>query len=409
VSEYPSDWDVIELGRIGTWLSGGTPSTANPAYWDGEIPWISAASLKSMEIFDSDRKVSELGARSGTSRVPPGTIVFVVRGMSLKSEFRVGITAREVTFGQDCKAILAGPGVNPRFLVYCLKAKQNEILVMVDEAGHGTGRLPTRQLANLRIGVPAESEQRRIVAVLDSVDESIRSVERFIAKLECLRKEFLGGALGAGLGGLAAGWRSVKLGELLDGRPRNGYSPKPSSSFSGVYMLGLGCLTANGFSATQLKYAPDGDPLIGRAMLAEGDLLISRANTRELVGMVGRYEDVGSPCIYPDLMMRLRVGGEVRAEFLELVLRSDHCRRQIQARASGTSESMVKISSEVVMDLAVRVPPLDVQLRIVEKYEALTVAVDSARSERVKLCALRWALANDLLTGQKRIGVDAII
>ena len=45
----------LALADAGKWLSGGTPSTEEPGYWGGSTPWISAASLKSVFLFDSDR------------------------------------------------------------------------------------------------------------------------------------------------------------------------------------------------------------------------------------------------------------------------------------------------------------------------------------------------------------------
>ncbi|MFS8096174.1 restriction endonuclease subunit S [Lentzea alba] len=194
-------------------------------------------------------------------------------------------------------------------------------------------------------------------------------------------------------------WNETTVGEVLVERPKNGYSPKPSDSFSGVYMLGLGCLTDEGFNPVQLKYAPSGDPFVERAILADGDLLISRANTRVLVGMVGRYFDIGHPCIYPDLMMRLQVDSVVRPEFLELLLRSARCRRQIQALASGTSESMVKISSETVMGIKIAIPEIDEQDRIVDALTLVDESVRSMEFEVAKLRRIKAAMVDDLLTG----------
>src|SRR5580698_654005 len=98
MGDVPAGWRSMRLKDTGTWLSGGTPSTDDPRYWDGDIPWISAASLKDFRISRSDRCVTRLGALSGTCLVPQGTVLFVVRGMSLKTEFRVGVTERQVTF-----------------------------------------------------------------------------------------------------------------------------------------------------------------------------------------------------------------------------------------------------------------------------------------------------------------------
>ncbi|MFI1048967.1 restriction endonuclease subunit S [Streptomyces griseoruber] len=156
-----AEWESTSLGETARWYSGGTPNTGVPEYWGGEIPWISASSLKSPWIRDSDRRVTELGSRSGTRIVSPDTILFVVRGMSLTTEFRVGITRREVAFGQDCKALVANSGNDPKTLFLAIKFREREILNMVDLAGHGTGRLVTDRLASLPVQLPKSADSAR--------------------------------------------------------------------------------------------------------------------------------------------------------------------------------------------------------------------------------------------------------
>jgi len=132
---------------------------------------------------------------------------------------------------------------------------------------------------------------------------------------------------------------------------------------------------------------------------------MSRANTRDLVGHVGRFRDIGIPCIYPDLMMRLTPNDSVRSDFLELVLSSPLVRRQIQARAVGTSASMVKISSAIVIDLEVRLPDLAEQDHILRIVSSADAALGAARHERKKRLALKQGLMEDLLTGRVRVKV----
>lgn len=153
-SAVEQGWRETALSDTAKWMSGGTPTTSEPSYWDGDIPWISASSLKSPWLDDSERKVTQLGADNGTRLVPAGTIIFVVRGMSLTSEFRVGLTQREVAFGQDCKALVPYPGIDPVVLLLALRSRTQEILGLVDTAGHGTGRLGTDRIEKLRVRLP---------------------------------------------------------------------------------------------------------------------------------------------------------------------------------------------------------------------------------------------------------------
>ncbi|MFQ3558889.1 restriction endonuclease subunit S [Streptomyces gramineus] len=162
----------------------------------------------------------------------------------------------------------------------------------------------------------------------------------------------------------------VRLGSVLETPPKNGYSPKDVPEWTGLKALGLGCLTPRGFAPSQLKNVPD-SVMARRFTLADGDLLMSRANTRELVGLAGRFTQIGAACIYPDLMMRLRPRAEqCLPGYLEIVLRSATVRRAVQAGARGTSESMVKISASLVEDLRIPLPPLSEQRDIVAAHEA---------------------------------------
>ncbi|MDA5146493.1 restriction endonuclease subunit S [Streptomyces sp. AD681] len=147
-------WSESALKDTAKWLSGGTPRTSEPSYWGGDIPWISAASLKTPWLYTSERSVTELGVQNGTRLVPKGAILFVVRGMSLTTEFRVGIAQREVAFGQDCKALIPHASIDPVTLFLAIRAQSPKILGMVDLAGHGTGRLVTERVANLRVRLP---------------------------------------------------------------------------------------------------------------------------------------------------------------------------------------------------------------------------------------------------------------
>ncbi len=154
----------LPLRDAGTWLSGGTPSTSSPDFWDGELPWISAASLKDFFIWNSERRLSAAGVEAATNIVPEGSLLMIVRGMSLKTEFRFGVAQRRVAFGQDCKAII--PKIPSSMLALALRASRHDILKLVDEAGHGTGRLSTDLLTEYEIEVPDDASVTRTLDAL---------------------------------------------------------------------------------------------------------------------------------------------------------------------------------------------------------------------------------------------------
>jgi type I restriction enzyme S subunit len=403
MTEYPPDWDVAELGSIGLWMSGGTPSTSSPVYWDGHIPWISATSLKSFDIRESERKVTELGANSGTRRVPAGTVIFVVRGMSLKTEFRVGVTSREVTFGQDCKAIRTPVGVNSRFLAYALKANEDEILSMVDEAGHGTGRLPTKQLAQLRIGLPQEIEQEQILEVLDSADESIRSTERLIGKLEQVKRasfqDFLFGTSRASvqctvrrLGEIASISGGVTLGKNLVGP---GTIELPYLRVANV---------KDGFIDTSdLRNVRILETEVDRYGLRAGDVLMTEGGDFDKLGRGAVWDGRIAACLHQNHIFRVRCDvRQILPDFLSIYSGSPFGRRWF-VNVSKQTTNLASISLTQLQSFPVPCPAVADQDSIVRYLSVVQARLKGCLDEVAKLRAARQGLMDDLLTGHVRV------
>ena len=177
----------LALGDAGKWLSGGTPSTEDATLWNGDFPWISAASLKSFHVAVSDRLLTNAGRQRVTNVVPAGTVLLVVRGMSLKSELRMGVAQRPVAFGQDVKAII--PTVVPSaLLATAVYSARDDILELVDEAGHGTGRLQWDLLSAFPIAIP---DDERLGPLLDALLARAAAASAETRKLAELRDALL--------------------------------------------------------------------------------------------------------------------------------------------------------------------------------------------------------------------------
>jgi len=232
-------WDAVPLGECATWMSGGTPSTSQPMYWGGDIPWITSSSLRGFFIRDSERRVTELGLANGTRLVPPNTTIFVVRGMSLQKEWRVGITTRAMAFGQDCKALIPDDRFDPLFFAFATRAVSDQVLQLVERAGHGTGRLATGALQDVEIPLPPVSEQRAIAHALQTAYRASEASEQVIAGTKELKKSLMRHLFTYGVdvesqtkevdfGEVRSEWRMVPLGELST--VVRGSSPRPKGN-----------------------------------------------------------------------------------------------------------------------------------------------------------------------------------
>lgn len=179
-----SEWEEEPLGSIARFTSGGTPSKRKPQYWNGDVPWISGASLRGPRLRFSDRNVTEAAVGNGTRIAPKGSVLLLVRGMALHKEIRVGQAMRALAFNQDVKCLIPRAGVNATFLLYALEGRRRELLGTVQASGHGTGVLATDRLEAMHLAIPGSPTQRRIVAIVSAIDDLIENNRRRVEVLE---------------------------------------------------------------------------------------------------------------------------------------------------------------------------------------------------------------------------------
>src|SRR5579875_1029168 len=178
----------IRLGEVTEMLSGGTPSKARSDYWSGDIPWVSAKDMKQRRLVDAEDHITTSGLANGSKLAPANATLILVRGMTLLDDIPICSLSREVAFNQDVKAIVPKRVIEPRYLTYALLAAKPQLLSMVQEAGHGTGTLPTDRLKNLEIPLPTKSEQCAVTEILGGLDDKIELNRRMNETLEAMAR-----------------------------------------------------------------------------------------------------------------------------------------------------------------------------------------------------------------------------
>lgn len=257
--------------------------------------------------------------------------------------------------------------------------------------------------------VPPFNEQRRIAdkldAVLARVDACRDRLERVPAILKRFRQSVLAGATSGKLtedwrqsNPSAPAWRSGKLESLLEGKPRNGFSPRSVDHETPVKTLTLTATTSGTFLPQHFKYVDVTVPESSHLWLQPGDILIQRANTLEYVGVSAIYDGPPSGFIYPDLMMKCRANDEVLTEFLHLVLLSEPVRGYLRKNATGTAGNMPKINQKTVLSAPVVWPSVEEQREIVRRAAALFEYADRVDARFGVALSLTSRLTPALLT-----------
>ena len=285
-------WRELTLGDCVTLQSGGTPSKANAAYWSGPVPWVSAKDMTTLRLQDTEDHVSVEAIGNGTRLVQKGTLLAVVRGMSLAKEFRIVEVQRPMAFNQDVKAIIPRDGVDSRFILYSLLARREYVLGIADEAAHGTKRLQTDRFLAVPVSLPNLPMQRHIASILSAYDDLIENNTRRIAILEemarriyeewFVRFRFPGHdqvqKVASELGLIPEGWRVGSLGEAA---AINARSIRPADAPLEILYIDIASVVPGAITQKQ-PYRFSEAPGRARRVVGHGDVIWScvRPNRR---------------------------------------------------------------------------------------------------------------------------------
>ncbi len=185
---FTDDWEQRKLGEIATIVGGGTPSTKNPEYWDGDINWYSPAEIGN-QIYakKSERQITELGLKKSSAKLlPVGTVLFTSRAGIGKT----AILNKEACTNQGFQSII------PRSKMlnsYFLFSRTNSLKQYGETMGSGSTfvEVSGKQMSKMPLFIPNINEQSKIAKLFQSLDRTITLHEEKHRQLEQLKKALL--------------------------------------------------------------------------------------------------------------------------------------------------------------------------------------------------------------------------
>ena len=188
-------------------ISGGTPSTLNPDYWNGKIPWMRSAWIKGRYVNSGEKYITEDGMNdSAANLVPKGSLLVATR-VSLGN---ITINNIDMAISQDLTGVVIDKSTaDKEFLYWALLQFSN----ITKGFGQGTAILGIlrEDLEHLKVALPPLSEQQKIASILSNVDSLIQQTQKIIEQTRRLRKGLMQGLLTKGIG--HARFKTVNLGE----------------------------------------------------------------------------------------------------------------------------------------------------------------------------------------------------
>ena len=186
-------WPVMNLGKVCRFMTGGTPSTKHPEYYeDGDIHWIVSGDIHQGEIFDCKKSITKAGMNNSPAKFLPVNSVLIALNGQGKTRGTVALLRCEATCNQS---VVSMAPINDEQLDYyylfvvlrSMYQKLRNITGDKDRAGLNIGLLK-----EVEIPLPPLEEQKRIAAILDKADALRRKRQQVIDLTDqLLRSVFL--------------------------------------------------------------------------------------------------------------------------------------------------------------------------------------------------------------------------
>lgn len=403
LGEVPEHWETCALKRVVSMKSGDTITSENIKE-SGDFPVFGGNGLRGYTNSYTHHGTYALIGRQGALC---GNINYA-KGKFWASEHAVVVSPIQPVETFWLGELLRSMNLNQ----YSVSAAQPGLSVEI--------------VGNLRIPFPPATEQQKIAAFLDretaKIDALIAEQQRLIELLKEKRQAVISHAVTKGLnpdapmkdsgiewlGEVPVNW-NLKRVKHITRSIEQGWSPQcesyPVETQEEWGVLKVGCVNGGFFKSSENKALPahlDPLPELG---ISKNDLIISRANTRELVGSAAVSEHDFPNLLLCDKLYRIRLKGEICSPtFLCLYLGASKVRGQIELQATGASSSMLNIGQSTILALEIALPSIEEQFAITTFLDRETAKLDTLTAEAQRGIELlkerRTALISAAVTGK---------
>lgn len=424
LGEVPEHWGVMRLSRKLEKMP--CYGVLVPEYVDEGVPMLRITDIEDgLTSRDNLKKIStRLSAEYSRTLLEEGDIALAVVG-TIGRSLIVDEQLAGCNLSRAVAKVRTDKDLSSRMLRWIFESllfKRFTDLVCV---GTAQRVLNMNTLASFYIAIPSTPEQLSIDLFLDrettKIDALIAEQQRLIELLQEKRQAVISHAVTKGLnpnapmkesgvewlGEVPEHW-SIKQIKHLYISIEQGWSPQcenEPSEGDAPGVLKVGCVNGGLFRPNENKKLPLELAPVPKYSIKRSDLLVSRANTKELVGSAAvAGEDF--PWLYIcDKLYRITIKPESStSNYVAIYLASSEARGQIELGASGASPSMQNISQSVLLDLPVPLPQLEEQESIRNAITMQCDQIDQLTGKAIEAIRLfqerRSALISAAVTGQ---------
>ena len=288
---FTDPWEQRQLGElVTTTIGGGTPSTSNPAYWDGEIPWIQSSNVLEDTLFDVDipKAITQKGLEESAAQIVPENSIAVVTHVGVGKLIYLPF---QYSTSQDFISLCGLKG-DARYTCYALWKRLQEDLHIVQ--GSAIKGITKEDLLEKNLPMPSVEEQAQIGVLFSQLDNLITLHQRKYDKLVIFKKSMLEKMFPKDgesvpeirFAGFTDPWEQRKLGELAltysGGTPSAGNSAYYGGEIPFIRSAEIDCdstelsLTVAGLNNSSAKLVDKGMVLYAMYGATSGEVAISK-------------------------------------------------------------------------------------------------------------------------------------
>ena len=408
----PDDWEVKSLGEVATIVGGGTPSTLNSAYWNGDIQWFTPAELSDSKkyVSKSERTITERGLKESSAKLlPKGTVLLTTRAS-------IGITAileNPASTNQGFQSLIAKNNCCSEFLYYVIPLIKDEMLSRA--SGSTFAEISAKKLSTITFQLPPLPEQQRIAKALSDVDALISTTEKLIQKKKNIKQGAMQNLLTGKkrlpdftkssnykqteIGLIPEDWEVKEFGDYAS--IVRGGSPRPIQNFLTTNSDGINWIKIGDVKPEDKYIVSTEEKIIreGKTRSREvhkGDFILSNSMS------FGRpYILQIDGCIHDGWLAIQNYQDIFDTDFLYYLLGSDEIFKQYIEMAAGSS--VQNLNKEKVAKLLVPIFDKKEQTAIANVLSSMDKEIETLNTKLEKYRNLKTAMMQQLLTGKIRL------
>ena len=261
--------------------------------------------------------------------------------------------------------------LDPRYLFHWVRTPHFVSAMVKVATGATYPAVSDAKVKDSLIPLQSLAEQKHIVAILDAAEALQVKRRASIAQIDLLVQAMFSDMFGNPVVN-PKGWDEYHFADVID-RLEGGKNVLPSEGPSDYRILKVSAVTYGEYRPEEAKWLPADFIPPDSYIVRSGDLLISRANTVDLIGATAYVWDTPARMVLPDKIWRFvwRDRAPVDSLYVFHMTRHKDFQRLIGSRASGTSGSMKNISKPKLLGLTIPLPPLPIQQQFAESVRQI--------------------------------------